>query len=128
MKTIAPARWGASHVVLKMFYTAYIRAKISFCSSTFRSACPSTFNKLSVIQNACLRLILGARRSTPILSLEAEYQLPPISLYFYYLFAKLFIKKLFSPLMDGAARVLLKDEAQSIPVTLHKFCVAIVLQ
>ena len=35
-------------------------------------------NKLKVIQNVCLRLILGARNTTPIRSMKVEANLAPL--------------------------------------------------
>ena len=100
MKCIAPVRWGASYHVLRMFYTAYIRAKLSFCCTAFSSASMTHIKRLCAIQNACLRLILGARRSTPILSLEAESGIPPLPLYYDFRLARLGIQKCFSPAED----------------------------
>ena len=81
MKCISSIKWGASSVILKRFYQAYIRAKIVYGSAVFAGVDEKVFQKLNVLQNSCLRLILGARRTTPILSLEAESGIMPLNLY-----------------------------------------------
>ena len=45
-------------------------------------------NKLSVVQNKCLRKIAGAYKATPVHSLEAETYVTPISLHLEQLQAK----------------------------------------
>ena len=47
---------------------------------------------LNITQNTCLRCILGARRTTPILSLEAETGIPPLHIYLKYTAAKKLMK------------------------------------
>ena len=49
-------------------------------------------NKLKVIQNVCLRLILGARTTTPIRSMEVEANIAPLDARHDYLLAKLYCK------------------------------------
>ena len=45
------------------------------------TASQSTLIKLDVIQNCCLRIILGAMKSSPITSLEVESNIPPLSIH-----------------------------------------------
>ena len=67
MKTFSSINYGASFSNLRMFYTGYIRPKLSYGAAAYSSACKTGIQKLSTIQNSCLRLMLGARRSSPIL-------------------------------------------------------------
>ena len=110
MKAFASSKHGASHVVLRRLYVAFIRAKLCYCSSAFSNASKTQLNRLNTVQNSCLRLTLGARRSSPILSLEAECNIPPLKLYMDYLSAKFFIKINFGPTDDVVSQALLSKE------------------
>lgn len=92
MKSIASINYGASFKNLRMFYLAYIRAKLNYGSSVFASASKTNLQKLCTVQNSCLRLMLGARRSSPILSMEIEANIPPLKLYFNYLSSREYLK------------------------------------
>lgn len=92
LKALSSTVWGASTKILRNFYIAYIRAKIDYGSIVYASAAKTNTDKLEVIQNSCMRLILGARRSTPILSLQAEAYLPSLTLRRGYLSVKEYIK------------------------------------
>lgn len=114
LKSISSSRWGASYVILRQFYLAYIRSKLSFCGTVFSTASKSLLTKLTVIQNTCLRLIIGARRSSPVLSLEAEAGIPPIQIYLDYRAAKQHLKMLFKPDDDSTAEIMLHHPTSSI--------------
>lgn len=109
MKAFSSSRFGASHVILRRFYVAYIRAKLCYCSAAFSTACKTQIKRLCTVQNACLRLILGARRSSPILSIEAECNMPPLNLYMDFLSARSYIKLKFGSSDDRVSKALLYD-------------------
>ena len=69
---MASTKWGAAAKVMRLFYIAYIRAKLDYGSILYASAAAAQLRKLYVLQNSYMRMILGARKSTPILSLQAE--------------------------------------------------------
>ena len=100
LKHMASPNWGACRRFLRTFYCAYIRAKIDYGSVLYETACSSQLARLDVLQNACLRLILGARRTTPIVSLQAEAHIPPLSLRRQYLAARLSLSLSYRPLGD----------------------------
>uniref|UniRef100_A0A2P2I2N0 Pol-like protein n=2 Tax=Hirondellea gigas TaxID=1518452 RepID=A0A2P2I2N0_9CRUS len=104
MKAVYSTNWGADKKVLRLFYIAYIRSKIDYGSMLYSSATETLLNKLEVVQNACLRMILGARRSTPILSLQAEAYITPLNLRRKYLSSKCYIKLMHRPREDQTAR------------------------
>lgn len=79
LKHMSSPNWGANRRFLRLFYCAYIRAKLDYGCVLYRHASDSQLSKLDVLQNSCLRLILGARRTTPVLSLQAEARVPPLS-------------------------------------------------
>ena len=92
IKTIASTKWGASSKIMRQFYILYIQSKIGFGSIVYSTAAESHLQKLEIIQNSCMRMILGARKSTPILSLQAEAHVPPLKLQRQYLIVKEYIK------------------------------------
>jgi ribonuclease HI len=106
MKALSSTNWGADAAVQNIFYISFVRAKLDYGSMIYGSALESHLRKLDVVQNTCMRLILGARRSTPILSLQAETHLPPLTLRRKYLSAKMFIKLLHRPTRDATVATL----------------------
>ena len=92
LKVFASPSWGASTLILKNFYIAYVRSKIDYACVLYGSASKTYLKKLDPIQNSAMRLILGARNTTPILSLQAESLIPPLALHRDYLNVKHFIK------------------------------------
>jgi len=112
MKSFSSSTWGASHVILRRFYIAYIRAKLCYCCAAFFVASKTHLDRLDKIQNASLRLILGAMNSSPILSLEAESNVPPLAMYARFMCAKFIAKLHFGPSDDA---VLPGLNAQNIP-------------
>ena len=79
MKRIAGIRWGANREVLLKYYLATIRAKMMYGSSIYGSAAPTTLAKLDPVQNAALRISVGAMRSSPVISLHTEAGILPLS-------------------------------------------------
>lgn len=106
LKHIASPTWGANRRFLRSFYCAYIRAKLDYGSVLYRAASHSQLSKLDVLQNACLRLVLGARRTTPVVSLQAEANVPPLSLRRDYLCARFALCVLHRVPGDGTAALL----------------------
>lgn len=115
MKSLASTKWGASTIVLRNFYIAYIRAKIDYGSTIYGSAAPSNLKKLERVQNTCLRLILGGRNTSPALSLQAEACVPPLSIHRDYLNIKLLIKLKHKPI-DNETSSFLKLDGNNINV------------
>ena len=92
MKVIASTKWGMPARALRRFYISYVRAKIAYGSILYASASKTNLSKLEVIQNAAMRLILGARKTSPILSLQVESFITPLELHRRYLSIKQYIK------------------------------------
>ena len=78
MRAISGTSWGANRELLLNFYTSYIRNKISYAATATASACQSRKEDLEKVQNAALRVALGARRTSPIPSLQVEANMPPL--------------------------------------------------
>lgn len=100
MKSISSLKYGASRIMLRRFYIAYIRPKICYGSSIFYNASKTLIQRLNSLQNFCLRLSSGARKTTPIVALEAECNVPPLSHYFQYSATKILLKILHRPAED----------------------------
>ena len=78
MKGISGQQWGADRTMLSRIYTALIRSRIDYGSIFYDSASTTSLKHIDKIQNICLRIITGARRSSPITSLEVESNFPPL--------------------------------------------------
>lgn len=108
LKHLASPNWGASCRFLRQFYCAYIRAKLDYGCVLYRTASDSLLSRLDPLQNTCLRLILGARRTTPVLSLQVETTLLPLSLRRLYLAARFFAVLRYRPSGDVSATLALR--------------------
>ena len=51
---------------------------MDYGSIFYMSAAKTTLHKLDTLQNSCLRIIIGAMRSSPTVSLEVESNIPPL--------------------------------------------------
>ena len=92
MKSLSSINYGACFKNLRLFYIAFIRSKLSYGSAVFAATAKTNMEKLSKIQNSCLRLMLGARRSSPILSMEVEANIPPLVMHFQHLVCREFLR------------------------------------
>jgi len=80
MKSVSHNKWGADRDTLLRFYVATIRSKLDYASHLYANAAGTHLDALDVIQNQCLRIALGVRNTTPILSLTAEANIPPLKI------------------------------------------------
>lgn len=78
LKSVLGSTWGADRVVLIKFYLSLIRSKLDYGSIFYATASRTSLEALDRVQNASLRIALGVWRTTPILSLEAESDIPPL--------------------------------------------------
>lgn len=85
--------WGADVHVSLLFYKAYIRSIVDYGSFLYGNAARTNLLQLDRIQFKCLRIVLGAMRSTPCPTLLAESGEMPLSHRRTYLASK-FITKL----------------------------------
>lgn len=113
MRSLSSTRFGASFEILRRFYKTYIRPRIAYCASSFCQASNSQINRLNVIQNNSLRLMMGARRTSPISSLEAETNVPPLVLYMEYLSLKTYVKLHYRPPNDLVTDAILKKSSST---------------
>ena len=81
LRAVAGSSWGASREILLRLHTQYIRSKITYGSAAFSSASKTNIGKLETIQNAALRVALGARKTSPVKALQVDANIPPLSEY-----------------------------------------------
>ena len=79
LKSVASFSWGADRETLTRLYRSLILSRIEYASSIYCS--DKNIEKLEKTQNECLRRIIGARKTSPVVSLQAEANIPPLSIY-----------------------------------------------
>ena len=97
LKAFSSSTWGSSAKMLRSFYIAYVRAKIDYGCVLYNNTRKNLLEKLDILQNKALRMILGGRITPPITSLQVETYLPPLSLHRGFLTIKTYIKLQRSP-------------------------------
>ena len=65
MRKISGTTWGANSKILKTVYTGTVRPVLEYASTSWCTAAKTNKAKLDKIQNAGLRTILGAIKTTP---------------------------------------------------------------
>jgi ribonuclease HI len=106
MKVLSSISWGASKKVLRNFYIAYVRSKMDYASVIYNSAARTILEKLDKLQNVALRLMLGAWKTSPILSMEVEAFIAPLSNRRQMLTAKKYLKLMNSPCDNVTAEMI----------------------
>ena len=80
---ISTSTWGATLKRARRVYIAVVRPAMTYGSTVWhtpKEIKKSTIsNKLTIIQNKCLRAITGAFKATPVAVLEAESYIAPIT-------------------------------------------------
>ena len=80
LKIFSNPEWGGDTETLLHLYRSLIRSKLDYASLIYGSTRPSYLKMLDPVQNQGLRLALGAYRTSPIPSLQAEAYEPPLHL------------------------------------------------
>jgi hypothetical protein len=87
LSRITASTWGPSVQKSKLVFTAVVRplmlygAQIWGIQDTGEIAKKNTLHPLKVVQNKCLRRVMGAYKRTPTALLEREAQVMPVDLY-----------------------------------------------
>jgi hypothetical protein len=81
LQSISSRHWGADRALLLKLYKVLICSRLDYAAAFYASAAPTNLSKLNVIQNNCLRIALGCRRTTPVPSMEVEAHIPPLSVH-----------------------------------------------
>uniref|UniRef100_A0A2P2HZJ0 RNA-directed DNA polymerase from mobile element jockey-like n=1 Tax=Hirondellea gigas TaxID=1518452 RepID=A0A2P2HZJ0_9CRUS len=101
IRALSSTAWGASRNVLRRVYISFVRSKLEYGCQLYDKLPQKQMNKLNVVQNNALRSILGARKTTPITSLEVEAYIMPLEIRFGYLSLKWYFRLLSSPSGDN---------------------------
>lgn len=78
LKAISGQHWGADRKLLLNLYNSYVKSVIDYGNIFYSVATNKYLKSLDVIQNECLRIALGVKRTSPIVSMEAESGVPPL--------------------------------------------------
>ena len=72
LKKLSHTSWGSDPVTLYKLYIMLLKPKIEYGMEAYASAAKSYIKMIDPIQNAALRIALGAFKTTPVVSLHAE--------------------------------------------------------
>ena len=78
MRKLPGSTWAANSKILKTVYTGSVRPVLEYASTSWCTAAKTNKAKLDKIQNAGLRTILGAIKTTPIPEMEKTANVQPL--------------------------------------------------
>ena len=78
MKKLAGTKWGANANILKQVYSGSVRPQLEYGATSWGTAAKTNTNKLNKVQNASLRIITGAMKTTPITEMEKTAKIQPL--------------------------------------------------
>jgi ribonuclease HI len=80
LRVVSNTDWGADSTTLLRLYRSLVRSKLDYGCVVYGSARDSYLQSLDRVQNAALRVCLGAFRTSPITSLHVEANELPLQL------------------------------------------------
>src|ERR1700761_6678583 len=80
LRVVGHKDWGSNFDLLLILYRCLVRSKLDYGCMIYGSARKSYIQMLDPIQNQALRICLGAFRTSPVESLQAEANEPPLFL------------------------------------------------
>lgn len=80
LRVVAHTEWGADSTTLLRLYRSLVRSKLDYGCIVYGSTRNSYIESLDRVQNAALRVCLGAFRTTPMTSLHVEANELPLRL------------------------------------------------
>lgn len=80
MRALSGVWWGSHPYCQKLLYNALVRSHFDYGSFIFEPRNKEGLEKLNKIQAKCLRIILGAMKSSPKIALMTECVNPPLDL------------------------------------------------
>lgn len=78
LRTLTRTSWGADRKSMLLIYRALVRSKLDYASIVYSSANQTDLQLLDSIHHTGLRIVTGAFKSSPVLSLCAEAGEPPL--------------------------------------------------
>lgn len=97
MRALSGTKWGSSWLSLRRIYISFVRSKLCYGSVVVFPCAKYLMSRLKSVENSALRCILGARKTTPILSLEVEAYVWPFDLHVQFTFLKWYLRLLSGP-------------------------------
>ena len=79
LRCLSGFKWGADRRTLAILYKGIIRSVLEYNAYLFSTISLTLCKRLETVQSRCLRLITGAFRTTPILALRADTDIPRLS-------------------------------------------------
>lgn len=92
LRSLSGVWWGAHPFSQKILYNAIIRSHMDYGLFLLDPSTKTSLNKLDKIQYKCLRIILGAMKSSPTNALQVECVDPPLALRRQFLANRFFFK------------------------------------
>ena len=80
LKVLSRTEWGVDQTTLLNMYHSLVISKLDYGCLVYGSASKTALAQLDPVHNQCLRLSLGAFRSTPVESLYVEAHEPPLEI------------------------------------------------
>ena len=122
LKVVSHKDWGGDTSTLLKLYRSLVRSKLDYGCIVYGSARKSYIQMLEPIQNQALRLCLGAFRTSPAESLQAEANEPPLAIRRSKLAAQYALKIKSSPanpayqsIFDPKYKTLFENRPKTIP-------------
>ena len=110
LKAIGNRHFGCTRNTLRRIYIAFIQSKMEYACPILGRLSNKNIKILEVVQNKSLRIILGSRQTSPILSLQVESFVPPVHMRFQFLTLRWRIKLAFRGSYDNTLMELKLDQ------------------
>ncbi|KAF2343914.1 Reverse transcriptase domain [Trinorchestia longiramus] len=80
LQSISHRHWGADRELLIYLYKTLIPSRLDYAAPLYGTAALSNLLQLNSIQNHCLRVATGCRKTSPTASLEVEANIFPLTI------------------------------------------------
>ncbi|KAF2355087.1 Ribonuclease H domain [Trinorchestia longiramus] len=80
-QSIPHKHWGADRELLIYLYKTLIRSQLDYAAPLYGTAALSNLLQLNSIQNHCLRITTGCRKTSPAASLKGEANIFPLTIH-----------------------------------------------
>ncbi|KAF2360528.1 hypothetical protein FHG87_008715 [Trinorchestia longiramus] len=80
LQSISHRNWGADRELLIHLYKTLIRSRLDYAAPLYGTAALSNLLQLNSIQNNCLRIATGCRKTSPAASLKVEANIFPLTI------------------------------------------------
>ena len=119
LKCIAGKDWGADRRTLLRLYTALIRPILDYNAFLFDDIATAKIDSLQIIQNNALRIVTGAYRTSNIMNLHVETNIPLLDRRRKYFLLRFFARSLAKP-NKPTTKILLNKYINDIPTPMQR--------